>query len=137
MVYFQDKEVYSEESDSEFSDVENEELNEIRQEIKENDNWDNFLDLVLYIRDNVHNFYYLNHVSAYKIYNLTIKPYKNFNSEIHKMSNGDKYWISQLMKAVSEIEDDEIYEEDIYDFYKQIENLNYFKEKKKCILYGK
>lgn len=128
MVFFQEKEVYSD-SDDYSEDEEKNEKNEIKKEIQENDNWYNFLDLYHQIQDKYNNFYFLNFVPAHNVYNIKMKEFPGFNKEIHKIGKNDKYWVMCLIDGIGA--DIEVNESVIYDFYINIENLNKFKEKKK------
>lgn len=100
---------------------------EVRRSIKEQDDFDNFLNAYDEASE-YYNFYFLKWVPAYKVYSLIKDEFVRYpGSNVHKMAEeGDYYWCCELIYAADP--ETEITESKIYYFYIKMMNLSYLNE---------
>ena len=115
----------SDESSSETEDEFQLKQEEIKQEIKEYDDFDNFLN-VFYNAQEYHNFYFLKWVPSYKVYNLIkydFDKYPNYCPFNHKIEKCDYDWCCDMIEA-ADPEIEYISDSHIYYFFVKMMHLD-------------
>lgn len=130
--------IYYNNSDTDENDYEEflEEQQQIEKDIKNQDDFDNFL-LCYYEAQKYYNFTFLNHVPAFKVYDLIKTDLGSPEDKLIKMFNyelSDFYWCEQLVYSADPELNEKLYELNervIFNFNQNLMKLNPFKNKNK------